>query len=804
MRICALLFLSVLCACGQLIGPRTAPGRASVQRTAISGRYNPAGRPFSNEGTPVDLLIIPSGVSGTLLTTGLVTAFTLGGGTYLYVDDRTPSHTFLTNAVYSRRTPLNFDGTLYSNNTHSMLWNSTTNLTPSGFNEGFMWLPSGIDLFWGVSATMTFKFKAWGDPDYNFDLLHLQSTNYAVSQLQNISGRHRFASHSEPGTDWALEGVLTNYVYNLHSRMNADKQRLEIALVDATNGTLLGTSSKNVTVANGGYGTLTYLKLQDYLWSGTEHAQIEMSMIALDWSHKAFPLEPITVPTPASLYLVQVDTNKMRLIWNGIGVNAKVERNTNSTGWLTVTNEHRVPAVYYQFKEFTDTNVVNGVVYAYRITEQVGDYSSTAATSVDFTITNTYAGFDVLWQQCTNEFQSTPVNTGIIPTGSPYMEQQVKGINTAAVKISKVSLNIETITEGTSTNGETLQVSVYSKTNRGGVFYGISRGTVLSTNTGWRDFVFHTPITLPAGSNFVMNVEGNNILANFWTTYDEVGGGGYLPGEGFNIWYYVAGQGFTNTLSGSTNDLNFKVYIKYTPLPVSNVTTNQVSDTAVTITWPDSNQGLVRYKVDQFHGSWTDDATNTTATNVTITGLTIGETYKWRVYSYIPGQSGSESAKVESQLITMADLPIVTNTFVTMVSGGSAVSRGSGERGEKFTVGASAIVITRLGFYATAGTYSNTVVKLRDASCNVLASSMVLGVTAGSFNWGTNLAASISLTPGATYSMTRDVAGFNEVYGNGPVLTTTSVATLAASGVNETCATEGFYEGICNYQYYEP
>jgi hypothetical protein len=526
-----------------------------------------------------------------------------------------------------------------------------------------------------------------------------------------------------------------------------------------------------------------------------------MSLIALDWTYKTFPLEPVAVPAPQNLIVTQTDTNKLRITWTGRGVSAIVERNTNSTGWVTLDSEFSTPSIYNLGKEYTDTNVVDGVSYAYRITSQVGDYQSTSLTSGAFTVTNVYAGWDVVWQQMTNEYQALAIDTQIAPTGMGMAEQQVKGINTASLQISAVELNFDSIDSFTVTNNEVLQVSIYSKTNHDGVFYGTSRALVVSTNLGWRRFVFHTPVVLPAGSNFWLKVEGNWVKAQLWTMFDD-GVAGYRPGEGFDIWFYTV-NGFTNNLGGLLADLNFKVYIKYTPLPVSNVTTNQVADTAVTITWPDSNQGLVRYKVDQFHGSWTDDVTNTTATNVTITGLTIGETYKWRVYSYIPGQSGSESAKVESQLITLADLPIVTNTWVTSLSGGSAGSSAADTNGYKFTVGSSDIVVTDLGTYFTAGTYANTSVELLNSSCTRLAIATVpvAGSTPGAFNWAPTLGTAVTLTAGSTYHIRRNSSGFNEyLYGATPTVTT---AASVISGTYNDCSNPG-YTVACNFKYYVP
>lgn len=792
MRTFTLLFLSVLCACGQLIGPRLTTGGSPVQRKAVSGRYNPAGK--STDGTPVDLLILPSGTVGTLLTTGLVSAFTLGGGSYNYVDDRTPSHTFLTNAVYSRRTPFNYNGALYSNNTHAILFNMTTALTPGGQNEGFLWQPVGIPTIIGMSATWTFKISLVGN--HNFDMLHMQSTNYGVAQFQGVNDTYQFVTHSEPGTANAFSGFTTNHYYNLHSRMNAQKQRLEIILVDSVTGDVIGASSKPISDGYGGYGEFLYIKLQDYLWNGVDNAQLEISMIALNWTQKTFPLEPISVPAPTNLYLVQTDTNAVRLTWVGRGVTTLIERDSGS-GYTTLTNEYSSPLGFGSGgRIFFDTNVTEGVTYQYRITSQIGDYTSASVASSSVTITNSHPGFPVVWQQETNDYQASATFNS--QADFPMVEQRIKGINQATVQVSKVSFNFDNINEFTATNGEMLQVSFFTETNRGGVHLGTSRGTVMGTNAGYRDFVFFTPAQIPPGTNFWMALEGNWILCQMRLNLDQFG---YLPDQGFDYLYHGS-----SLAGGVTNDLEFKLYIQYTPLPVSNVTTNQVADTAVTITWPDSNQGLVRYKVDQFHGSWTDDVTNTTATNVTITGLTIGETYKWRVYAYIAGQSGSESAKVESQLITLADLPIVTNTYVTSYTGVSeAATAGADEAGYRIVVGSEDIVLTQFGCWMRPGTYLDVGVYLKNSSCTVLASNTIptLGKTDNAFNYVDPQATAITLTAGGTYYLTRSTGGFTS-WSTGTMGTTS--AGTATGGYHNDCTVffGGNDQGGVNFRYYVP
>jgi hypothetical protein len=629
-------------------------------------------------GIPVDLLIIPSGTSGTLLDSAAVAGFTLGGpGAFSYVDSRTPTHIFLTNAVYSRRVPFSIGGVLYSNNTKAILFNMTTNLTPGGQNEGFVWEPTGLADIYGVSATMTFKFINVGQ--HNFDLLHLQSTNYGVSQLHvEDGGYYTIASHSEPGTGGSFSGFTSNHLYNLHSRMNVTKQKLEIVLIDSTTGELIGAASK-AAPTNQGYGLFQYIKLQDYLWNGTQNAQLEMSLIALDWTYKTFPLEPITVPPPENLIVTQTDTNKLRVTWTGRGVSAIVERNTNSTGWVTLDSEFFTSSIYNLGKEFTDTNVVDGVSYAYRITSQVGDYQSTSVTSGAFTVTNFYTGWDTVWQQETNEFQSLLFNSQITPTGQGIVEQQVKGINTSPLQVSAVELNFDSIDASTIANNEVLQVSIYSKTNHDGVFYGTSRALTVSTNLGWRRFVFHTPAVIPAGSNFWLKVEGNWVKAQLWTMYDD-GNAGYRPGEGFDSWFYTA-NGFTNDLGGLPADLNFRVYVRYTPVVPTATTIVQTDTGQVRLGWQDSNNGLASYKIDRLtnNGTWVIGFTNTAqgATNIVINNLVDGHTNFFRIYGYISGATGSESAASNFPAIKINDAPFVAPTFTDAIAGTSTDTQDS-------------------------------------------------------------------------------------------------------------------------------
>jgi hypothetical protein len=607
----------------------------------------------------VDLLIIPSGTSGTLLDAAAMAGFTLGGpGAYSYVDAFTPTHTFLTNAVYSRRTPFSLGGVLYSNSTHAIYFNMAhVNATR---DEGFVWEPTGLPTFSGVSATMTFKI-VFTTGNHNFDLLHLQSTNYGIAQMQVSSGGLvTIVAHSEPQTAGSITGIEIGTRYNLHTRMNAVKQRLEILLVKADTGEVIGAASKPITSLTQGYGIFQYIKIQDYLWNRTDPVGLEMGLIALDWTYKTFPLEPIVVPTPSSVYAVQTDTNTVRVTWFGRGVTALIEKDSGS-GFTSLTNEYSSPVGFGpNGRTFTDTNVVEGVTYQYRITSQIGDYSSSSVVSSAVTITNSYPGFVAVWQQETNNFQASgTINSAV---DFPAVEQRIKGVNQSTVQVSKVSFNFDNFTENTATNGEMLQVSFFTETNRGGVHLGTSRGTVMGTNVvGWRDFVFFTPARIPPGTNFWMALEGNWILCQMRLSLD-----GYLPDQGFDYLYHGS-----SLQGGLTNDLLFRLFANHVPVPPTNVLATQTADGEITVSWTDTNDGLTRYELDHFTNDvWVTDVTNVFGTNWVATGLLNGSTNKWRVSAYVEGEPTSETAKVESNLYKVTNA-IVYATVSSQNAGGS-------------------------------------------------------------------------------------------------------------------------------------
>lgn len=625
-------------------------------------------------GTPVDLLIIPSGTAGTLLTYSAVSNFTLGPGSWSYIDHPT-THTLLTNAVYTRRTPFNFGGVLYSNNTHAILFNMDTNLTPSGANEGFQWQPTGLPLIYGASVCMTFKFVV-GNSAHNFDQLMLQSTNYAIAQLQVAAGTYQIVAHSEPQTAGIINGFTTNHYYNLHLRMNVEHQKVEIVMIDTVTGAIIGSASKFITTDQG-YGHLSYYNMQDYLWNTVDPAQLEISMVAMDWTNKRFPLEPVSVNTPTNLLVTQITNNTLRFTWTSAGISEILERNTNSTGWVTITNDYNTASIYEDGRQYIDTNVVAGASYQYRVTSQVGDYQSASASSVAYTITNSYSGFDAVWQQETNEYTIFAINTQYHPLGQMMIGQYVKGIHTSPMQISKVAINLQDINGLTTQRDEVLQISISSGTNRTGILYGTSRGVVITNVTGWREFTFFSPVIIPAGSNFWIGVEGNWVNCSPYVQIDEFG---YLAGQGFDLLGLTfLGDGtpiLTNKVGGNLVDMNFKVFVKHTPVPpTNNLVVTQTDTGTVRLGWQDSNTNLANYRIDQQTngGTWNIGITNTSrgATNIYISGLVDGQTNLFRIYAYVENTTGSESSTTNFPSIKINDAPFTPPTFTDAIPSSS-------------------------------------------------------------------------------------------------------------------------------------
>lgn len=624
-------------------------------------------------GSPVNLFFQFSGTDGDMATTNHVaTARIPALGDVIYIEGRIPEHTRIKAWPFTKRVPFNANGTVISNTTHALLFDMGSEIGGAHTWEGFRWLPSGLDPIEGVTAMWRVMLtNVAADAAANFDF-PLVSGQYGVGQWQLSQGTYQLVAHSEPGTAGAINGMTSNVWYNIHVRINNDAQKVEVAALNAITGELLGTASKVSPGGPGGsdYGALVYAMMQDYLWDGADSMQLLIGEWAFGWgANNRFPLEPVEVPDVENVYAVQTGTNEVRLTWNGLGATSKVERD-GGAGWVTLTNE-MIPVAWTGVgtgsRVFYDSNAVEGTTYQYRVTAQIGDYSSAPVSSGSITITNSHPGWPVVWQEMTNYYSSVAQNSQAM---FPTIQQRIKAINSATVQVSRISVFFDSISEQQSTNGEQLVISMFANTNRTGRHYATSKAMVLSTNTGWRSMDFFTPTLLPPGSNFWFGIEGGWPIFQLGNHYDDVTLS-YLGGEGFDLWYNNSG-----TIGGAPYDMMFKVYVLHTPTVPTNLVATQTATNQITLGWSDSNDGLANYKIDRKvgAGSWEVGYTNVArgVTNLVLNSQTDSETYLYRIYGYADGETGSESSSDEFDAITIDNDLFPDPVWVYLLAEGDA------------------------------------------------------------------------------------------------------------------------------------
>lgn len=738
MRLALLILLFPLSLLGQSLS------HTAAYRGAATSRAAPG-----DGSVPVDLLWNFNGqTAGVLVTTNIFGTARVGSqlGSVDFTGGSVTNHCFISNISYTLPFPLSVGGVLFSNVTKELVFNAG----PSDTAEMFQWVPDGISPIFGISAMLVLRIVSTSDA--NYDIPNIAAGNFGVAQWQVTSGgaNVQIVAHREPGTANAITGILTNHLYREYIRVSYAEQKVEVAIVDANTGLLVGSSSKP---DGDPYLSLNYILFQDYLTTGS--SRIEMSMMALDWTNKKFPLENITIPAPTNVYVVQTATNTIRLLWTGSGVTVRIERDAGS-GFSTVTNGYTAFFNETHQKEFNDTNLTEGVTYTYRITSEVGDLTSTPVTSAGILVTNSHPGFDTVWQQQVLEFQSFAVDTQIPTAAFPAaIEQHIKGINTSTVLVSQVDFKFSSVNETTVTNGEKLSVSFYSQTNHQGVHYGTSPGVGITTNIGWKSFAFFTPVALPPGSNCFVSLEGTWPKTEMVVMSDFIGSGSYFTGEGFNFWY----NGADNT-GGDPYDMVFKIYVKYTPVPPIPLTITQTASNQVTLTWDDSpNGGLVSYKLDlkTNNGIYTVPYTNSSqgATSLVVNGLSDGKTNFFRIYGYISGAAGSESATTNFPSIVIDNSPYAAPTFTDSLAGASTDTSDSNSAAwQQSVVCGTTGHCTKLRVWCRTFNFAASVkLALYDNSNNLLGNAEAVSISPSAGSWVTVTISPVSVTSGTTYKI---------------------------------------------------
>ena len=129
--------------------------------------------------------------------------------------------------------------------------------------------------------------------------------------------------------------------------------------------------------------------------------------------------------------------------------------------------------------------------------------------------------------------------------------------------------------------------------------------------------------------------------------------------------------------------------------------------------------------------------------------------------------------------------------WIAGITGGFSTGGSGGERGMSLTVGASNVTVTHLAAWITAGTYADTVVKIRSDASTVLGSVTVpiSGATVGAYRW-VELSPHLTLTASGTYYLMREQGSYNE-FPQGGSTTYTSTHLTAGVAVDQTTAATG-------------
>lgn len=612
-------------------------------------------------GTPVDLFLdFENGTAGDILTTANLTAATRGNtsGTWDYEGLSDPlTHTKLHASNLDRRTPLAVLGVDYDGSgTRCVRFDMEAAGNYSGGAhpyDRFKWIPPGGLSIYDVSVTARYLFAAdlsraaTGGTvgSVQIDLINIQHGEFTVVQYRFDGTTHSVLAHtsSTGGGGSIVAGSVaipaaTPVCVTL--RRSSTLNRVEVVVTHGTTGALIGTAGYDSVDAD---GAVTQIVFGNYLIFGG--GTIDIDNVAFDWTNAALPLEPITVPDVTGIALDQTASNTVRMSWTGDGLYYVIERKTGAGSWSVLDAyyfDSSPVAADGRVQEYVDSTGSNGDVYTYRVKAVVGDYESGYVESDPITITNSTSGWPSLWQSQANSSSSYAINNSVTT-----LAQEIKGISASAVDISSVVVHFATVSE---TGNATL--SIHENADGTGTLYGTSVETTISA-TGNVEFVFFVPVEIPASTDFSFRI--NRITGAYQASNIPDSPSGYRTGEGYNAYRSGAEQ---------TADLRFEIYRNIIPAAPSGVSAVEGDSGQATVSWTDTNDQGAEYAIDQWHsGSWTNLVATATRTQTSklITGLTVGETYKWRVYSYISGETGSESSKVETNEITVS--PPVFNYY---------------------------------------------------------------------------------------------------------------------------------------------
>lgn len=737
------------------------------------------------------------------------------------------THTFIGSGNGDLREAVACNGVSYpGTGTRCLLFDQDEATDPADY-EGVTWTPTApLTGSFSVSSRMKFNISAGGDTSLSVDLLTLYYGGiYIAAQLHFPGGGTAgiICAHSS-GVAGSVD-IDANTWYDVTVRANVPEGRGEVVVQLASTGAIVGTAF--IDFAPGPTDELTFLLVWNYLVNGG--GQFYHDNILLGWGANAvLPFGTVAVEPPETLAVTQTGEDELRITWTGRGIEHEIQRRIDGGSWTSLEAAW-VSATLAYF----DDGVTDGDSVEYRVREIVGANVSDWETSDAVVVNNNPAGFDTVWQRQDNNNGTVSVNThDDAPEDS--LSQKIKGINGDAIGISKITLYIDdisveeavsvqinsaadgsgtvyatsnsvllaeerTFADGVTNTDTTLEseTALFRAFDVGRVVSGtgIALGTTIAsvedgnsvtlsqattatatgvsvtiegglTIPGAVTFEFFTPVSIPAETDFYFRLIGDWAIFSAQGGYDEFG---YFPGEGYDLLHNG-----NDEIGGLTADLRFQVYVKHSPVPLASVSRSQTGEGEVTLSWTDTNDGLTSYRVDQYHGSYTDNVQETAqgATSAIITGLTDGEVYKWRVQAFIDGAVGSESSKVESSTITIDDSPYALPTFTDATSGASTDTSDNNPAAWRQAVvcGTTGSCVKLRMWCRTFNFAASVKMALFDSSNNLLGSGEAVTVTTSAGSWvEVTLTSPVGVTASTTYKIgvTTATAGLQLGYDNG-------------------------------------
>lgn len=375
----------------------------TLAAAALAGSTTLSADGHVTESVPVDILVTFDGMtedaalSPAMVQSAAIVADPSKAGTWRHydvTDVNTPlDHTFVRAANYERRTPVSVNGTTYRDAAGTRLieflhegvgWGAGPDFDPTELDVLRWTAPAGIGQNLSITSLAQFNADVDGSPqDTNIDHLTVYSGLHWMVATQHrdmLDTRNTIQAHASVDEGPSNKGrripVVPGVTYSVTLRANNEEGRAEVVVVNNETGELVGSS----WCPGSGIGsTPTFALIQDYLrfYGGASRH----SLIAIDFTNAALPLESIIVPAPTSLVVAQSNIDEVTLTWNSRAMFFDIERRADGGAWASVAtdvSDWTITLTTDDTFSWVDDTVVDGVTYEYRITAKVGDWSSVA------------------------------------------------------------------------------------------------------------------------------------------------------------------------------------------------------------------------------------------------------------------------------------------------------------------------------------------------------------------------------------------------------------------------------------------